>query len=72
MLTRTAPDPLIDEVRERRQTLYASYGNDLSKVAEAIRELQSGHPDKVFDRRKHPPVPTLPQGSAGLDRPSAS
>ncbi len=45
-------DPLIDEVRQRRRELYARYGNDLNKVAEAIRELQSRHPDKVVNRRK--------------------
>ncbi len=48
----TSPDPLIDEVRGRRRELYARYGNDLNKVAEAIRELQSRHPEKVVNRRK--------------------
>jgi hypothetical protein len=57
MLTQTSADPLIDEVRQRRQELYARYGNDLDKVAQAIRELQSQHPEKVFNRAKH--IPTL-------------
>ena len=52
MLTRTSPDPLIDEVRQRRHELYARYGNDLEKVADAIREFQSRHPEKVVNRRK--------------------
>ena len=52
MPTRPSPDPLIDEVRQRRRELYARYGNDLNKVADAIRELQSRHPDKVVNRRK--------------------
>ena len=31
------PDPLIDEVRQRRRELYARYGNKLKKLGEAIR-----------------------------------
>jgi hypothetical protein len=56
MLTPTSADPLLDEVRQRRRDLYARYGNDLDKVARAICELQSRHPEKVFNRAKHLPA----------------
>lgn len=46
------PDPLIDEVRERRRQLWAEYGNDLDKVYEAIKRLQAQHPEKLADPRK--------------------
>ena len=46
------PDPLIDEVRERRRQLWAEYDNDLNKVYEAIKRLQAEHPEKMVDRRK--------------------
>ena len=45
-------DPLIDEVRQRRRELLASYDNDLDKLLEAIQKLQSSHPEKVVDRRR--------------------
>jgi hypothetical protein len=56
MSTQMGADPLIDEVRQRRRDLYACYDNDLEKVAQAIRELQTQHPEKVFNRAKRPPV----------------
>lgn len=46
------PDPLIDEVRERRRQLWADYGNDLDKVYEAIQRLQAEHPQMLSDPRK--------------------
>lgn len=49
---KTYPDPLIDEVRERRRQLWADYGNDLDKVYEAIKRLQAEHPEKLADPRK--------------------
>ena len=45
------PDPLIDEVRDRRRDLFARYDNDLDKLAEAIRRIEAEHPEKVIDRR---------------------
>ena len=50
--TKDLPDPLIDEVRERRRQLWAEYDNDLNKVYEAIKRLQAEHPEKMIDRRK--------------------
>ena len=47
-----SPDPLVDEVRERRRQLLADYGNDLPRYFEAIQRLQAQHPEKVVDPRK--------------------
>ena len=49
------PDPLIDEVRQRRRDLFEDCGNDLHKLAEAIRRLEAEHPERVVDRRKVSP-----------------
>lgn len=49
---RELPDPLIDEVRERRRQLWAKYDNDINKVYEAIKRLQEQHPEKLVDPRK--------------------
>lgn len=46
------PDPLIDEVRRRRQELFADHDNDLNKLYDAIKRLQAEHPEKLEDRRK--------------------
>ena len=46
------PDPLIDEVRERRRQLWAQHDNDINKVYEAIKRLQEQHPEKLVDPRK--------------------
>jgi hypothetical protein len=46
------PDPLIDEVRERRRRLLARHGGDLQKLYEELRRLQEEHPEKVVDRKK--------------------
>jgi hypothetical protein len=48
-------DPLIDEVRERRRSLFAQHGSDLNRLLEAIRELQRQHPEKVARPRKKQP-----------------
>ena len=48
----SSPDPLIDEVRQRRRELYARYGNNLKKLGEAIQQIQAEHPDQIIDRRK--------------------
>ena len=47
------PDPLIDEVRQRRRELYIECGNDLQKLLEAIQHCQAEHPEKVIDHRRH-------------------
>ncbi len=44
-------DPLIDEVRQRRRELFASCGNDLNKLAEAIRQIEAEHPERLWDPR---------------------
>ena len=48
---RSSPDPLIDEVRQRRRDLFADYDNDPQKLFEAVRRLQAQHPDKIIDPR---------------------
>jgi len=53
------PDPLIDEVRERRRQLWADYGNDLDKVYAAIQRLQAEHPEKLTDPRKSRKAKTI-------------
>jgi len=45
------PDPLIDEVRQRRRDLSARLGNDLDKLVEVVRAIEAEHPEQVFDRR---------------------
>jgi len=50
------PDPLIDEVRERRRELFARCGRDLDKLFEAIQCIQAKHPEMVFDRRRSKPA----------------
>lgn len=47
-----SPDPLIDEVRERRRALLAAYNNDFGKLVEAIRAIEREHPEKVIDPRR--------------------
>ncbi len=51
------PDPLIDEVRQRRRDLFADYDNDPQKLFEAIRRLQDEHPEKVIDPRRSTSTP---------------
>jgi hypothetical protein len=46
------PDPLIDEVRARRQELFAACGMNLRVLARRIQELQAQHPELVVDRRR--------------------
>ena len=46
------PDPLLDEVRERRRAVFASCGYDLRMLGERIRQLQGQHPEQVVDRRR--------------------
>jgi molybdenum-dependent DNA-binding transcriptional regulator ModE len=45
-------DPLIDEVRARRQALLASCGDDLHRLLERVEELQRQHPEKLVDHRR--------------------
>lgn len=51
-LPHTPPDPLIDEVRARRQALFAACGMDLRVLGRRIQELQAQHPELVIDRRR--------------------
>lgn len=46
------PDPLIDEVRERRRQVFADCDNDLGKLLEAIQRVQAEHPEKIIRRRR--------------------
>ncbi|MDM8008042.1 MAG: hypothetical protein QUV05_18025 [Phycisphaerae bacterium] len=54
-------DFLIDEVRQRRQELLRQHDNDLDKLFEAVRAIDSEHPEKVRDHRRRrsnpPPAP---------------
>lgn len=43
-------DPLIDEVRDIRQKLWARFDNDIDKVVEYLRRLQDQHRDRVVNR----------------------
>lgn len=45
------PDPLIDEVRERRAQLFRRVGGTLEGLFEEIQRIQAEHPEKVVDRR---------------------
>ena len=47
-----APDPLIDEVRTRRQELFSDCGMDLRVLGRRIQELQAQHPELVVDHRR--------------------
>jgi len=46
------PDPLIDEVRERRRQIWEECGQDFNKLLERIQRLQAQHPEKLVDPRK--------------------
>ncbi len=45
--TEHSPDPLIDEVRERRRKVFDACDNDIQKLYEAIQRLQAKHPEKI-------------------------
>ncbi len=47
---RSAGDPLIDEVRERRRRLLEEHDNDLERFCRALQAFQAEHPDKVRPR----------------------
>ena len=49
-----SPDPLIDEVRERRRKVFEENGATLDGLFEAIRRLQEGHPEKIVTRKPRP------------------
>ena len=51
-------DPLIDEVRERRRQVWAKYDHDLTKVFEAIKQLQAQHPEKLAVPKRKPRAPS--------------
>lgn len=47
-------DPLIEEVRQRRQALFTRHGNSLRNLYRTIQEAQAKHPEKVTDGpRRH-------------------
>jgi hypothetical protein len=46
------PDPLIDEVRERRRQIWEECDHDFDKLLERIQGLQAEHPGPIVDRRK--------------------
>lgn len=46
------PDPLIDEVRERRREIWDECGHDFKKLLEMIQCVQAEHPGKLVDLRK--------------------
>ena len=46
------PDPLIDEVRERRRQVWEECGQDFEKLLERIQRLQGEHPEMLVDPRK--------------------
>jgi hypothetical protein len=46
------PDPLIDEVREWRQRVFAACGNDLRVLLRRMHKLQAQHPELVIDHRR--------------------
>ena len=56
----SAPDPLIDEVRQRRRDLFEACGRDLAKLAELIRAREREHPNKVSDPRRPAPERRTP------------
>ncbi len=52
-------DPLIDEVRQRRRDLYRSLDNDLKKLLEALRKVQSETPELTVDWRRERRAPEI-------------
>jgi len=50
--TKSYPDPLIDEVRERRREIWEECGQDFEKLLERIQRLQAEHPEMLVDPRK--------------------
>ena len=54
--TQPHPDPLIDEVRERRREIWDQCDHDFNKLVERIRRIQEEHPDKLVDATKLQPT----------------
>jgi hypothetical protein len=48
------PDPIVEEIREIRKAHAAKYGNDLDRIAEALREFErtSGREYVNFEPRR--------------------
>ena len=44
----TKPDPTIDEVRQARHVISASFNHDPRKLVEYYRELQKRHQERVL------------------------
>jgi hypothetical protein len=59
-------DALVQDVRERRREMLASFDNDLDVFYRAICRRQDDHPDLVVERRDPfvPPAKTAPDDSA--------
>ena len=43
-------DPLIDEVRARRQRMLKEYGDDLEQLCRALQAREAQHPEKMRHR----------------------
>lgn len=41
-------DPLIDEVRQRRQQVWDECGRDVRKLYERIKKIQDSHPEQLI------------------------
>jgi len=56
------PDPLIDEVRQRRQRIWDECDHDARKLYERIQRVQREHPDQLIPRPQK-----LTRAADGLD-----
>ncbi len=43
-------DPIVEEIRHRRETHAAKYGNDLKKICEALRQEERHAKFKIINR----------------------
>jgi hypothetical protein len=50
--TKPHPDPLIDEVRERRRQIWDECDHDFDKLLDLLRRFRAEHPEKLVDPRK--------------------
>jgi hypothetical protein len=50
--TKRYPDPLIDEVRERRRQIWDECDHDFDKLFDLLRRFRAEHPENLVDRRK--------------------
>lgn len=47
-------DPLIDEVRARRQRLTERFGNDVDRLADYLRSIEAAHKGRVLKVAERP------------------